>query len=86
LKAKHTGTVAVTALHQRLLQLQVCSSITETALVAKPSLLLNKDIEILKKNQSEMNSSVFQIKISIESLANRVDQVENRVSRTEDKY
>jgi hypothetical protein len=29
-----------------------------------------------------MESSIFQIKISIEILANRVEQVENRVSRS----
>jgi predicted nucleic acid-binding Zn-ribbon protein len=46
---------------------------------------LSKDIEILKKNQSEMNSSIFQIKISIKTLVSRVEQVENRVSGTEDK-
>jgi predicted nucleic acid-binding Zn-ribbon protein len=45
----------------------------------------NKDIEILKKNQSEMNNLMSQIKISIESLVNRVEQVENRVSGTKDK-
>jgi predicted nucleic acid-binding Zn-ribbon protein len=28
---------------------------------------LNKDLEILKKNKSEMNNSIFQIKISIKS-------------------
>jgi predicted nucleic acid-binding Zn-ribbon protein len=28
---------------------------------------LNKHLEILKKNKSEMNNSVFQIKISIKS-------------------
>jgi hypothetical protein len=32
-----------------------------------------------------MNISVSQIKISADSLANRVKQVENRVSGTEDK-
>jgi esterase/lipase len=31
--------------------------------------VINKDIEILKNNQSEVNSSLSQIKISIESLA-----------------
>jgi hypothetical protein len=41
----------------------------------------NKDTEILKMNQSEMNSSIAPIKFSIESLVNRVKQV----SRTEDK-
>jgi hypothetical protein len=34
---------------------------------------INKDIEILKNNQSEMNSSISQIKILIESWVNRVD-------------
>jgi hypothetical protein len=32
-----------------------------------------------------MNSSISQIKISIESLVNRMEQVENRVSGTQDK-
>jgi hypothetical protein len=32
-----------------------------------------------------MNSSISPIKISLESLANRTEQVENRVSGTEDK-
>jgi hypothetical protein len=41
-------------------------------------------MEILKNNQSEINSST-EIKISIESLVNRVDQVENRVSGTGNK-
>jgi hypothetical protein len=31
---------------------------------------MNKDIETLKNNQSAMNSSIAQIKISIKSLAN----------------
>jgi predicted nucleic acid-binding Zn-ribbon protein len=31
---------------------------------------INKDIEILKNNQSEINSSISQRKISIESLVN----------------
>jgi hypothetical protein len=43
----------------------------------------NKDIEILKKNQSEMNSSISQIKISIEkvgeqSRASRKQSIKNR--------
>jgi methyl-accepting chemotaxis protein len=46
---------------------------------------IRKDIEILKNNQSEMNSSIPQIKISIKSLADRAEQFENRVSGTEDK-
>jgi predicted nucleic acid-binding Zn-ribbon protein len=46
---------------------------------------INKDIEIWKNNQFEMNSAISQIKTSIESLAKRVKQVENRVSGTEDK-
>jgi prefoldin subunit 5 len=37
-------------------------------------------IEILKKNHSEMNSSMSQMKISIKSLVNRVEQVQNKVS------
>jgi hypothetical protein len=36
---------------------------------------INKDAEILKNNQSEMNSLISPIKISIEILANRVEQV-----------
>jgi DNA repair ATPase RecN len=46
---------------------------------------INKDIEIQKNNQSEMNSSISQIKISIKSLVTRVDQVENGGSVMEDK-
>jgi peptidoglycan hydrolase CwlO-like protein len=46
---------------------------------------INKDIEILKNNQSEIHSSISQIKISIKSLVNIVVQVENRESGTEDK-
>jgi hypothetical protein len=34
---------------------------------------IKNDIEILGNNQSEINSSISQIKISIESLANRVE-------------
>jgi chromosome segregation ATPase len=45
----------------------------------------NKDIEILKNNQIEMNSSISQIKIPIKSLVNRVEPVENRGSGTEDR-
>jgi gas vesicle protein len=40
---------------------------------------INKDMEVLKNNQSEINSTISKIKISIESLANRVEQVENRI-------
>jgi prefoldin subunit 5 len=40
---------------------------------------IHEVIETLKKNQSEINCSIAQIKISIESLANRVEQVENSV-------
>jgi hypothetical protein len=36
---------------------------------------INKDIETMKN----YNKSVSQIKISVESLANKVEQVENRV-------
>jgi hypothetical protein len=39
---------------------------------------INKDIEIQKNNQSEMNSSISQIKISIKSLVIRVDQVKKK--------
>jgi DNA repair ATPase RecN len=46
---------------------------------------INKDIEIQKNNQSEMNSSISQIKISIKSLVTREDQVENGGSVMEDK-
>jgi chromosome segregation ATPase len=45
---------------------------------------INKDMEILKNNQSEI-SSICQINITIECLLNRVEQVENRESGTEDK-
>jgi hypothetical protein len=34
---------------------------------------INKDIEILKNNQSEMNSSTCQMKISSETLVNKVE-------------
>jgi hypothetical protein len=44
---------------------------------------INKDIEILKKNQSEMNSSISQLKISIEILVNTVEQIKNRELRIE---
>jgi uncharacterized coiled-coil protein SlyX len=46
---------------------------------------INKDMETLKNNQSEINSSISPQKTSIESFINRVEQVENRVSGTEDK-
>jgi predicted nucleic acid-binding Zn-ribbon protein len=46
---------------------------------------INKDIEIMKNNQSEINSTISQRKISVKSLVKRVEQVENRISRTEDK-
>jgi peptidoglycan hydrolase CwlO-like protein len=38
---------------------------------------INKSMETLKNNQSEINNSKSQIKISIKSLADRVEQVEN---------
>jgi predicted nucleic acid-binding Zn-ribbon protein len=40
---------------------------------------INKEVEILKNNQSEINSSISQIQISNEDLVNRVEQVKNRV-------
>jgi DNA repair exonuclease SbcCD ATPase subunit len=47
---------------------------------------INKDMEALKNNQFEINISIHsQIKISINSLASRVEQVENKVSGMEDK-
>jgi predicted nucleic acid-binding Zn-ribbon protein len=46
---------------------------------------INKDMGILKNNQSEINSPIFQIKISIDSLSNRVEQIENKVSGTEER-
>jgi hypothetical protein len=42
-------------------------------------------METLKSNQSEINNSICQIKISIKSLVNGVEQVEDRVSGPEDK-
>jgi predicted nucleic acid-binding Zn-ribbon protein len=44
----------------------------------------NKEVENLKNNPSEINRSIFHIPISIEGLANRVEQIENKVSGTED--
>jgi prefoldin subunit 5 len=38
---------------------------------------INKDMETLKNNQSEINNSISQINIAIKSLASRVEQVEN---------
>jgi predicted nucleic acid-binding Zn-ribbon protein len=38
---------------------------------------INKDMETLKNNQSEINKSISKIKISIKSLTNRVEQVKN---------
>jgi predicted nucleic acid-binding Zn-ribbon protein len=38
---------------------------------------INKDMETLKKNKSELS-------ISIESLVNRIEQVEDRISGMED--
>jgi hypothetical protein len=46
---------------------------------------INKDKEILKNNQCEMNSSISQTKISTESFLDRVEQVENRESGKEEK-
>jgi predicted nucleic acid-binding Zn-ribbon protein len=40
---------------------------------------MNKDIETLKNNQSKISNSILQTNITIESLANRVEQAENRV-------
>jgi hypothetical protein len=42
-------------------------------------------METLKNNQSEVNNSISQIKISVKSLVNREQQDENRVSGMEDK-
>jgi predicted nucleic acid-binding Zn-ribbon protein len=36
---------------------------------------IKKDMETLKNNQSEINDSITQIKISIESLENTMEQV-----------
>jgi predicted nucleic acid-binding Zn-ribbon protein len=41
---------------------------------------INKYMETLKNNQSEINNSIFKINITIKSLVNRVEQVENTVS------
>jgi methyl-accepting chemotaxis protein len=46
---------------------------------------ISKDRAILKNIQSETNSQIAEIKTSIESLVNGVEQVENTVSETEDK-
>jgi uncharacterized protein YdhG (YjbR/CyaY superfamily) len=46
---------------------------------------VNKNMETLKSNQFEINNSICQIKISIKSLVNGVEQVEDRVSGPEDK-
>jgi hypothetical protein len=35
---------------------------------------ISQYIEILKNNQSEMNSSIFQVKISVKSLVNKLLQ------------
>jgi hypothetical protein len=40
---------------------------------------------MLKNSEFEMNSSISQIKMSIKSLVNRVEQVENGESGTENK-
>jgi predicted nucleic acid-binding Zn-ribbon protein len=42
---------------------------------------INKDMEFLKNNQSDINDSISQIKISMKSLMNRVEQIEHRVLR-----
>jgi predicted nucleic acid-binding Zn-ribbon protein len=42
-------------------------------------------METLKNNQSEINNLISQLKISIKSLANRVEQVENGISKMEVK-
>jgi hypothetical protein len=46
---------------------------------------INKAMGTLINNQYEISNSLSQIKISIKSLVNIVEQVENRVSGTEDK-
>jgi prophage DNA circulation protein len=47
--------------------------------------VINKDMETLKNNQSEINNSVSQAKISIVTLVNKVEQIENGVLGTEAK-
>jgi methyl-accepting chemotaxis protein len=46
---------------------------------------INKDMETLKNNQCEINSSMSKINITIKTLAHKVEQVGNRVSGMEDK-
>jgi predicted nucleic acid-binding Zn-ribbon protein len=46
---------------------------------------INNDMETQKNNQSEINISIVQINITIEILANRMEQVENTISGTEGK-
>jgi archaellum component FlaC len=38
---------------------------------------INKDLECLKSNQPNINNSISQINITIENLANRVEQAQN---------
>jgi DNA-binding ferritin-like protein len=46
----------------------------------------NKDTEILKKMEMlEIKNCINQIKITMESIINRLDQAEDRVSGIEDK-
>jgi hypothetical protein len=46
---------------------------------------INTDREILTNDLYEINGSISQIKITVQSLVNRVEQVANRVSATKDK-
>jgi predicted nucleic acid-binding Zn-ribbon protein len=39
---------------------------------------INKDMETLKNNKSEINNPKSQINVTIGSLVNRVEQVENK--------
>jgi prophage DNA circulation protein len=46
---------------------------------------INKNMETLKNNQSEVSNSIYQMNILTKSLVNRADHIENRISGTEDK-
>jgi chemotaxis regulatin CheY-phosphate phosphatase CheZ len=46
---------------------------------------INKDTEILKNNQSEMNNLIFQIKISISQIKSLVNRVEQSAEYQEQK-
>ena len=51
----------------------------------KKRLMVNKDLEELKRRQTVMNNTGNEIKISLEGINSRITEAEKRISHLEDK-